>query len=243
MHIVLRWGPTMGFNEDVASCQASRRRRQQQTNHSSLPWSCRSCSSRTINRELYTTIQWCPDPCFSSKFGFPFITTISVLWIWLNLIKIFWQALSWTHILSRHPDFEVDFVPKYEELRSVYLTLFFCLIETLSKSPQSLSAAELTNAQNQLSELTKVGFKLDWLKSKLEEVSLERNKAVTDGCHVLEERVKNVELTLSGLQVKLDKDKIKYTAAAAGVSSFGFIGFVIKRFFLSCFSVWKDLTN
>ncbi|KAG7653704.1 MATH/TRAF domain [Arabidopsis suecica] len=147
------------------------------------------------------------------------------------------QALSWTHILSRHPDFEVDFVPKYEELRSVYLTLFFCLIETLSKSPQSLSAAELTNAQNQLSELTKVGFKLDWLKSKLEEVSLERNKEVTDGCHVLEERVKNVELTLSGLQVKLDKDKIKYAAAAAGVSSFGFIGFVIKRFFLSCFSV------
>ncbi|CAD5311629.1 unnamed protein product [Arabidopsis thaliana] len=147
------------------------------------------------------------------------------------------QALSFSKILSRHPDFEVDFVPKYQELLPVYLTLFFCLIETLSKSPQSLSAAELTNAQNQLSELTKVGFKLDWLKSKLEELSLERKKAVPDACHVLHERVKNVELTLSNLQVKLDKDRIKYAAAAAGVSSFGFIGFFIKRFVLSCFSV------
>ncbi|OAP14613.1 hypothetical protein AXX17_AT1G02850 [Arabidopsis thaliana] len=147
------------------------------------------------------------------------------------------QALSFSKILSRHPDFEVDFVPKYQELLPVYLTLFFCLIETLSKSPQSLSADELTNAQNQLSELTKVGFKLDWLKSKLEELSLERKKAVPDACHVLHERVKNVELTLSNLQVKLDKDRIKYAAAAAGVSSFGFIGFFIKRFVLSCFSV------
>jgi len=89
-----------------------------------------------------------------------------------------------------------------------------------------LSAAELTNAQNQLTELKKLGFKLDWLKSKLKEVSLERKKAVPDSCHVLEEWVRNVKLTLSDLQVKLDKDKIKYVDVAARVFLFGFISFL-----------------
>jgi len=42
------------------------------------------------------------------------------------------------HIFTRHLGVQLDFVPKYEELESVYLTLFFYLIKTLSKSPQSL---------------------------------------------------------------------------------------------------------
>ncbi|XP_019098849.1 PREDICTED: MATH domain and coiled-coil domain-containing protein At2g42460-like [Camelina sativa] len=133
------------------------------------------------------------------------------------------QGQSAIRLLKQHQGFCLDFAPKYPELRAVYYTLLFSLIETLSKSPQSLSLAELTNAQSQLTELTKAGFKLDFLESKLEDLSLERRKAVVQ----LEERVKNVELTL---------EKIKY-AAAARVSSFGFIDFLVKRFFLSCFSI------
>lgn len=146
-----------------------------------------------------------------------------------------WQAVSGSKIWCNHPYFFKDFDTNKHE-KAVYFTLFFCLIETLSKSPQNLSVTELRNAQNQLTELTKAGFKLDFLKPKLEEASLEMKKAVPDGCHVLEERVKNVELTLSDLQGKLDKEKIKY-AAASRISSFGFIDSLIKRFFLSCFSV------
>ncbi|XP_019094361.1 PREDICTED: MATH domain and coiled-coil domain-containing protein At2g42460-like [Camelina sativa] len=134
------------------------------------------------------------------------------------------QAHSVTRILRQNPGFKEDFAPKYPELRAVYYTLLVSLIETLmSKSPQSLSLAELTNAQSQLTELTKAGFKLDLLESKLEELFLDRKKVAVQ----LEERVKNVELTL---------EKIKY-AADARVSSFGFIDSLIKRFFLSCFSI------
>ncbi|CAL9231444.1 unnamed protein product [Arabidopsis halleri] len=160
--------------------------------------------------------------------------------LYSNGVQIFAsQAASKAKICTHHPTYLKDFEPKNGELEAVYFTLFYCLIETLSKSPQSVSVIELRNAQNQLTELTKVGFKLDSLKSKLEDVSLERKKAVPDGSPVpqlLKERVKNVELTLSDLQVKLDKDRIKY-AAAAKVSPFGFIDSLIKRFFLSCFSV------
>ncbi|EFH56926.1 predicted protein [Arabidopsis lyrata subsp. lyrata] len=70
-------------------------------------------------------------------------------------------------------------------LKLVYIyisdSLDFRLIETLGKSPQSLFVTELINAQNELIEVTKAGFKLYWLKSKLEDVSLERKKAVSDG--------------------------------------------------------------
>ncbi|EOA36960.1 hypothetical protein CARUB_v10009896mg [Capsella rubella] len=133
------------------------------------------------------------------------------------------QAVSKAKICRNHPGFFNDFYPKTKEVNAVYFTLFFSLIETLSKSPRSLSVTELRNAQNQLTVLTKAGFKLDFLKSKL-------NKA-SSGCQVqnlLGEQIKNVKLTLS-------KEKIKY-AAAAKVSSFGFIGFFFKKFFLPCFS-------
>uniref|UniRef100_A0A1J3FSB4 MATH domain and coiled-coil domain-containing protein n=1 Tax=Noccaea caerulescens TaxID=107243 RepID=A0A1J3FSB4_NOCCA len=92
--------------------------------------------------------------------------------------------------------------------------------------------------KTELTELTEAGFKLDCLKSKLEEVFLERKKALSDRSWIqqLEERLKKTELTLSDLKAELDKEKIK-SAAAAKVSSFQFIDYLLRRFFLSCFSI------
>ncbi|XP_019101079.1 PREDICTED: MATH domain and coiled-coil domain-containing protein At2g42465-like [Camelina sativa] len=85
------------------------------------------------------------------------------------------------------------------------------LIQKLRKPPQGLSKTELEDAQNELSELTEAGFKLDWLKTKLEEVSLKRKNAFAGGCQVeeVEERIKNLELTLSDLKVELKSEKAK----------------------------------
>uniref|UniRef100_A0A1J3GWD8 MATH domain and coiled-coil domain-containing protein n=1 Tax=Noccaea caerulescens TaxID=107243 RepID=A0A1J3GWD8_NOCCA len=66
------------------------------------------------------------------------------------------------------------------------MDLLLGLIETLSKSPQNLSVAERSSAQSQFTELTEAGFKLDWLKPNLKEVSLERKKALPDGSSVQE---------------------------------------------------------
>ncbi|CAH2058360.1 unnamed protein product [Thlaspi arvense] len=62
----------------------------------------------------------------------------------------------------------------------------------------------LSNACSKLSEMAEVGSKLDWLKSRLDEVSLKRKKADdVEGSRVqkLEERIKNLELMDSGLKM------------------------------------------
>lgn len=153
-----------------------------------------------------------------------------------------WQAVSVGKIILQDPYFVVDFKPENQWVQTKYMYLLG-LVQTLSKSPQSLSATELSKAKQDLTALTEAGFKLDWLNSKLEEVSLEWKKAAhsdrSSEIQQLEERVKNVELSLSEFVGELDKEKIKY-AAAAKVSSFQFIDFLIKRFFLSCFSFSKS---
>ncbi|CAH2047715.1 unnamed protein product [Thlaspi arvense] len=60
------------------------------------------------------------------------------------------------------------------------------LIEALNKSPHSLTETELINACSELMEITEVGFKLDWLKTKLDEVFLERKKENADALQVEE---------------------------------------------------------
>lgn len=137
----------------------------------------------------------------------------------------------------KHPDTAVHFLPKNKLVKKAHMNTLLCLIKTLRKPPLSLSETELSNAYSELTKLTEVGFKLDWLKSKLEKASLERKKSVSDGSQVqqLKEQVKNLELTVWDLKVELEKEKI----VADKVFSFEFIDFFIKRFFLSCFSISK----
>ncbi|XP_024008111.1 MATH domain and coiled-coil domain-containing protein At2g42460-like, partial [Eutrema salsugineum] len=150
------------------------------------------------------------------------------------------QCYSVDKILKEHPEFTLDLERKNQGVQLPHFKLLIGLIQTLIiKSPQSLSLIELNNAQSKLSELTEAGLNLEWLRSKLEEISLESKKALSDGSRVqqLEERVKNVELAMSDLKVELEKHKINSASAAAIFPSFEFIDFLIKRFFLSCFSI------
>ncbi|VVA94044.1 unnamed protein product [Arabis nemorensis] len=73
--------------------------------------------------------------------------------------------------------------------------------EKLNKPPHSFSEAEISKARSELIDLTEAGFKLYWLKTKLDEVSLEWKKTITDGSRELEEHIKN-------LKVELDKEKV-----------------------------------
>lgn len=90
-----------------------------------------------------------------------------------------WQVVSVTKIFVQHPDVAVDIKSSIKEVKTAYMNILLGLIKTLDKDPQSLSETELTNAESELSELTEAGFKLDWLKPKLEEVSLKRKEAAS----------------------------------------------------------------
>ncbi|WZY91562.1 hypothetical protein YC2023_063891 [Brassica napus] len=108
-------------------------------------------------------------------------------------------------IFTEHPDIALDFKPTKQEVKTAYMNVLLRVIKTLNKPPKSLSETRLNKASSELSELMDVGFKLDWLKSKLEEVSLERKKPDVDGYQVqqLEERVKHLQLKLD--EVSLGK--------------------------------------
>lgn len=88
-------------------------------------------------------------------------------------------------------------------MKTAYMNVLLGLINTLNKPSESHLEAELVISHSELSELEEVGFKIDWLKSKLENNFLERKKDDADGSRVqqLEERVKNLE------DVSLEKKK------------------------------------
>ncbi|CAA7038142.1 unnamed protein product [Microthlaspi erraticum] len=107
-----------------------------------------------------------------------------------------------------------------EVMQAAYTNILLGLIETLRKPPQSLTETELSNADSDLKVLTEAGFKLDWLKSRLEEVALKRKKEAAD------------------LKVeKINSDADAGAGAAPRVASLGFRDCFIKRLFLSCFSL------
>ncbi|XP_019101012.1 PREDICTED: MATH domain and coiled-coil domain-containing protein At2g42480-like [Camelina sativa] len=117
------------------------------------------------------------------------------------------RATSARKIFTEHPDIAEDFKPKNQVVKTEYMNVLLNLIETLNKPSQNHSESELSNAQSELSELMEQGFKLDWLKSKLDEVSLRRKKSDADHVQQLDERVKNLELM--NLDFKLDCLKTK----------------------------------
>ncbi|CAH2047691.1 unnamed protein product [Thlaspi arvense] len=124
------------------------------------------------------------------------------------------QVTSVTRLFAKHPGFAANFKPKSQLVKTTYMNILLGLIEALNKPPHSLSETELTNAHSELIDLTEAGFKLDWLRTKLDEVSLERKKASADGIRVqeLEEEVKN-------LKAELNKEKVKSATSAAKIRS------------------------
>ena len=73
-------------------------------------------------------------------------------------------------------------------LRTTYLNSLLCLNEILNQSPEKLSNVDLANAHCTLSYLTKAGFKLDWLETKLKEVGKTRVQQLEQNLKDLKEK-------------------------------------------------------
>ncbi|KAL1209628.1 MATH domain and coiled-coil domain-containing protein [Cardamine amara subsp. amara] len=84
------------------------------------------------------------------------------------------QVTSVKKIFEEHPDIATDVKPKNQVVKTEYMNVLLGLVNTLNKPSKNISVNELRNARSELYELTQVGFKLDWLKTKLVKVSLER---------------------------------------------------------------------
>ncbi|KAG7570194.1 TRAF-like [Arabidopsis thaliana x Arabidopsis arenosa] len=132
------------------------------------------------------------------------INGFQVLASQVSLKRICFFVTSARKIFTEHPDIAEDFKPKNQVVKKEYMNVLLNLVETLNKPSQNHSETELSNAESNLSELMEQGFKLEWLKSKLDEVSLMRKKADAD-VQQLDERVKNLELMNLDLKTKLEE--------------------------------------
>ncbi|EOA28673.1 hypothetical protein CARUB_v10024897mg [Capsella rubella] len=121
------------------------------------------------------------------------------------------QATLARKIFAEHPDLAYDFTPRNQVVRTEYMNVLLSLVETLDNPSLNHSETELSNVRIELSELAEAGFKLDWLYSKLDEVSLKREKAGADSqVQGLDEPCKDDHVMklltlLNNLKAKLEK--------------------------------------
>lgn len=125
-----------------------------------------------------------------------------------------------SHIFKRHPDIALAFRPKNQQIRRAYMKELLSLIEMLCQLPEKLSEDDLRNADETLVDLIDVGFKLDWLKTKVNEVS--EKKKIDEGSgarlQTMEEQLKKLKLMFLDLETQLQKEKAEALAARAPLS-------------------------
>ncbi|KAG7561306.1 MATH/TRAF domain [Arabidopsis thaliana x Arabidopsis arenosa] len=110
-----------------------------------------------------------------------------------------------------HPDIASKFRIKNQYLKTGYMNVLLSLIETVRRSPKEISKADLDDAYVALESLTDYGFKLDWLKKNLDQVSekKEKEEAGETRRKEIEEELKDLKLKCSGLETHLEKVKRK----------------------------------
>ncbi|KAL9295399.1 MATH domain and coiled-coil domain-containing protein [Arabidopsis thaliana] len=121
-------------------------------------------------------------------------------------------------IFEKHPETALECCTKNQELRASYINVIFSLIKLLYKGAQEHSTHDLSDAEGALAYMKNLGFKLDWLEKKLDEV-----KEIKKKC----ERVTEMEKELHDLMNKhtnvsklLEKEKLEIKNASAPDLSF-----------------------
>lgn len=123
-------------------------------------------------------------------------------------------------IFKRHPDTAIGFRPKNQQIRKAYMDALLRLIETLCQSPEKLSDDDLSNADETLDDLIDVGFKLDWLKTKLNEVSEKKKMGQSSVARLgtMEEQLLKLKHMVLDFEAQLQKEKAKVLAVRAPFS-------------------------
>ncbi|KAL1201596.1 MATH domain and coiled-coil domain-containing protein [Cardamine amara subsp. amara] len=130
------------------------------------------------------------------------------------------QVESVSHIFKRHPDIAIGFRPKNQQIRRAYMDALLSLIEMMCQSPEKLTENDLTNADETLVDLTDAGFKLDWLKTKLNEISEKKKMEQVSGprLQTMEEQLQKLKQMFLDLESELQKEKEEALAAIAPLS-------------------------
>ncbi|CAH8392485.1 unnamed protein product [Eruca vesicaria subsp. sativa] len=130
------------------------------------------------------------------------------------------QVASVRCIFEKHPDFASKVRSNSQLLKSSYINALLGLIETLCQLPDKLSDDDLDEASAAVSYLTQVGFEVDWLEKKLEEVK-EKKKKVNSGkakLEHMEKELQNLTKKCSDLKDLLEKENADLSATNVALS-------------------------
>ncbi|KAL1225765.1 Protein RESTRICTED TEV MOVEMENT 3 [Cardamine amara subsp. amara] len=130
------------------------------------------------------------------------------------------QAKYVSRMFERHSEIASGFRPNNPSLRTGYMSLLLCLIESVCQSPQELSKDDLYDAHAALESMTSAGFKLDWLEKKLYEVS--KNKENKEASEIqlqeMEKKLEDMKQKCSAMEALVEKKKAKVSAENAPLS-------------------------
>ncbi|KAL0714722.1 hypothetical protein Bca4012_021701 [Brassica carinata] len=123
-------------------------------------------------------------------------------------------------IFEKHPDFASTVRSNNHHLKSTYINVILGLIETLCQLPEKLCDDDLDEASAAVSYLTLVGFKVDWLEEKLEEVKGNKKKVNTGKAQLehMEEEFKILNKKCLELKDLVEKQNADVSAANVALS-------------------------
>ncbi|CAF2048412.1 unnamed protein product [Brassica napus] len=130
------------------------------------------------------------------------------------------QVASVRCIFEKHPDFASKVLSNNQHLKSTYMNVLLGLIETLCQLPEKLSDVDLSEASAAVVYLTQVGFKMDWLEKKLQELKEKKKKMNTGKAQLqhMEEEFKILNKKCLDLKDLLDKQNEDLSAANVAFS-------------------------
>ncbi|RID54462.1 hypothetical protein BRARA_G01785 [Brassica rapa] len=105
----------------------------------------------------------------------------------LNGFRVLYSEVEYVRrIFERHPETAMNLRPKNQLVKNAYMNTLLDLIDITCLAPQELTEEELRDAENTLLDLVGVGFELDWLKRKLEELCVKKKKMEARGARMRE---------------------------------------------------------
>ncbi|CAN6930666.1 unnamed protein product [Brassica oleracea] len=104
-----------------------------------------------------------------------------------NGFRVLYSEVEYVRrIFERHPETAMNLRPKNQLVKNAYMNTLLDLIDIVCLAPQELTEEELRDAESTLMDLVGVGFELDWLKRKLEELCVKKTKMEARGARMRE---------------------------------------------------------
>ncbi|EFH62085.1 hypothetical protein ARALYDRAFT_899445 [Arabidopsis lyrata subsp. lyrata] len=119
------------------------------------------------------------------------------------------QAESVKRIFEKHPEMALKFRAKNQHMKTSCINVLLSLIKTLCQSLQDISIDDLGQAEQALTYLNNLGFKVDWLECKLEEVKAKKMEEQIGKTRMqeLEKDLKVFKKKCSDIEALLEKEK------------------------------------